>query len=162
MRLLAALLSRSRVHRSRAGALPAPRSCNLPPGMVEIAAEMLVGEGADRVPRRARGHRARMAAGFPGARAVRGRGHGVRLRDFTIDGNREALEQRDRPAASDVPFARFTRGNGSPGEGGHGLAIERRAVPRDRGIRRAGEPLRDVPSTRARRRQRIAQCRGPQ
>ena len=49
----------------------------------------------------------------------------MRLRDFTIDGNRAALETRSGLPPSDVPFAHFTRGNGVLAEGVASLSIER-------------------------------------
>ena len=88
------------------------RVVQLPRGRVDLHSEMPV-DGRHGGARRAPGHRA--ADGrrdFSGRAAIVVRGSGVRLRDFTIDGNREALEMRAGLPPSDVPFARFTRANG--------------------------------------------------
>jgi hypothetical protein len=65
----------------------------------------------------------RMEAGFdgPGALIV---GNDVYLHDFTIDGNRGALEERAGLAPYDVPFSRFTRANGVYAVGVTGLRID--------------------------------------
>ena len=47
----------------------------------------------------------------------------IRFANFTIDGNREALEQRMDLPPSDVPFARFTRNNGILAEDVEGLDV---------------------------------------
>ena len=57
----------------------------------------------------------------PGALVV---GNDVYLHDFTIDGNRDAMETRTGLPPSDVPFARFTRGNGVYAVGARGLRID--------------------------------------
>ena len=54
----------------------------------------------------------RAAPDFAGRAIVVVHGAGVRLRDFTIDGNRDVLEVRAGLPASDTPFARFTNNNG--------------------------------------------------
>ncbi len=54
----------------------------------------------------------RAAPDFSGRALVVVRGAGVRLRNFTLDGNRDALEIRAGLPGSDTSFARFTRDNG--------------------------------------------------
>src|SRR5262249_2083820 len=47
----------------------------------------------------------------------------IRFRDFTIDGNRDAIEQRAGLPDFSTPFHRFTSNNGILIEGGVSLAI---------------------------------------
>jgi hypothetical protein len=54
----------------------------------------------------------RAAPDFKGRAIIVARGAGVQLRNFTIDGSRDALEIRAGLPAYDTPFARFTRNNG--------------------------------------------------
>ncbi len=95
-----------------------------PAGVVNIHTEIIVNAGAE-----VRGARSgtvlRLAPDFSGRAAIVVQGSGVRLRDFTIEGNRRAAETRSGLPPSDVPFARFTRGNGVLAEGVSGLRIER-------------------------------------
>ncbi len=105
----------------------------------------------------------RAAADFHGRALIVVRGNHVLLRDFTVDGNREKLESRLGLPAYDVPFARFTPGNGVLADGVRTSDDPKRTLPRDRGIRRAGEPVaagfdRSGPGGR----QRIAQPGGAQ
>jgi len=104
---------------------PVPRQkiLVLPAGITEVHSEIVVEAGTE--VRGASGTVLRAAPGFSGRAVIVVRGDGVRLRDFTIDGNRDALETRQGLPPSDVPFARFTRGNGVLAEGVAGLAIER-------------------------------------
>jgi len=96
----------------------------LPPGVTEVRSEILV-EGATEVCGAASGSVLRAAPGFSGRALIVVRGGGVLLRDFAIDGNRAALETRSGLPPSNVPFARFTRGNGVLAEGVSDLSIER-------------------------------------
>jgi len=113
-----------------AGALallpPVPRQkiLVLPAGVTEVHSEIVVEAGTE-VRGAASGTVLHVAPGFSGRAVIVVRGDGVRLRDFTIDGNRAAVETRSGLPPSDVPFARFTRGNGVLAEGVAGLAIER-------------------------------------
>jgi hypothetical protein len=66
----------------------------------------------------------RIATGFTGQAAIVVGGTSVRLADFAIDGNREALETPSALPPSNTPFTRFTEGNGVLAEGGSGLTIE--------------------------------------
>ena len=96
----------------------------LPPGVTEVYSEIAVEAGTE-VRGAASGSVLHAASGFSGRAVIVVRGNGVRLCDFTIDGNRDAVEIRAGLPPSDVPFARFTRGNGVLAEGVTGLAIER-------------------------------------
>jgi len=84
----------------------------LPTGAIEISSEIAVRnahdltvEGDGGVLRAAPGFRGRALLSFKSAT-------GVRLRNFSVDGNRAALETRQGLPPSDVPFARFTPNNG--------------------------------------------------
>jgi len=103
---------------------PWPRggSVQLPPGTVELHAEMVLGDGAE-VRGAASGTVLRAAADFHGRALIVVRGNGVLLRDFAVDGNRQKLESRLGLPGYDVPFARFTPGNGVLAEGVSQLVV---------------------------------------
>src|SRR5436305_12437690 len=65
----------------------------------------------------------RAASDFHGRALIVVHGDHVRLRDFTMDGNRSQLEARLELPPYDVPFARFTPNNGVLAEGVSRLAI---------------------------------------
>jgi hypothetical protein len=94
----------------------------LPAGVVHLDGAWPVGDGVE-LRGSPSGTVLRMEAGFdgPGALIV---GNDVYLHDFTIDGNRDTLETRAGLPPSDVPFARFTRGNGVYAVGVKGLRID--------------------------------------
>lgn len=96
----------------------------LPPGIVYVRSEMPIDNGTEVVGAPS-GTVLRAAPGVQGRAVIVVRGNGVRLRDFTIDGNREALEIRSGLPPSDQPFARFTRGNAVLAEDVNGLTVER-------------------------------------
>jgi hypothetical protein len=106
-------------------AAPAPgrRILQLPAGVVEVRSEMVVG-GLTEVRGARSGTVLRAAPGFAGRAIIVARGDGVRLRDFTVDGNRDALEVRAGLPPYDTPFARFTRGNGVLADGIAGVRVE--------------------------------------
>src|SRR5690349_4749467 len=98
----------------------------LPPGLVEIAAEILLPRGAHDLEIRGdpSGTVLKMANGFQGrALFATEAGHHIRFRSFSIDGNRDVLEQRTGLPPSNVPFARFTHNNGILAEDADGLEI---------------------------------------
>ena len=105
---------------------PVPRQkvIVLPAGLTEVRSEIVM-EGGTEIRGAPSGSVLRAAAGFSGRAVIVVRGGSVTLRDFTIDGNRSALEIRAELPPYDVPFARFTRANGVLAEGVDGLAIER-------------------------------------
>jgi hypothetical protein len=103
---------------------PGPRRTvrTLPPGVTELHSEMVVDTDLEGSPA---GSVLRMAADFQGRAAIVVRGNGVRLRDFDIEGNRPTREIRTGLPPSDVPFARFTPGNGILIDGATDVAIDR-------------------------------------
>jgi hypothetical protein len=103
---------------------PVPRRSGkqLPPGVVELHSEMVVDTDLRGDPA---GTVLRMAPDFVGRAAIVVRGGNAHLRDFTIEGNRDTRELRAGLPPYDVPFARFTAGNGILAEGVAGLTVER-------------------------------------
>ena len=104
---------------------PGQRIVKLASGTIEVHSEMHIGANSDVT---GSGTVLHAASDFQGRAIVVVDGPGVRLRDFTIDGNREALELRTGLPPSDVPFARFTRVNGILAEGVSDLRVERLAL----------------------------------
>jgi Right handed beta helix region len=87
----------------------------LPRGVTEVAAEIRIPAGTDDYEIRgdSGGSLLKMSDRFDGrALFVCAGARRIRFRHFTVDGNREKLEQRAGLPPSDVPFARFTRNNG--------------------------------------------------
>jgi hypothetical protein len=105
-----------------AGRRPA-KEIVLSAGVTEVHSEMTIDAGTEvrGIPGRTV---LRAAPDFRGRAILVVRGDGVRLRDFAIDGNREALEVRAGLPPSDTPFAHFTRGNGVLTEGVADLTIQ--------------------------------------
>ncbi len=92
----------------------------LPPGVTELHSEVVVegelaGDPAGSV--------LRMMPDFQGRAAIVVRGS-ARLHDFSIEGNRQTNEVRTGLPPYDVPFARFTTGNGILVEGASGVTIQ--------------------------------------
>ena len=105
---------------------PAPRRgrfVQLAPGTIEIHQEMVLEDGAE-LRGAASGSVLHAAADFHGRALIVVRGNHVLLRDFTVDGNREKLESRLGLPGYDVPFARFTPGNGVLADGVAQLTIQ--------------------------------------
>jgi hypothetical protein len=100
-------------------------AAQLPPGITVLHSEMVVDSELSGA---ASGSTLRMAADFSGRAAVVVKGKNVRLHDFSIEGNRATREQRVGLPPSNVPFARFTTGNGILADGVAGLMIERVAM----------------------------------
>jgi hypothetical protein len=109
-----------------AGLLAAPPHHSvrqLPAGVVEVHSELAV--DADSELRGApSGTVLHLAADFNGRAAIVVRGDNVTLRDFTVDGNRAALEKRAGLPPSNKAFAEFTRANGVFAARISGLTIE--------------------------------------
>ncbi len=99
------------------------RLVRFPPGVTEVASEIVIDAATD-VGGSPQGSVLRARPGFRGRAVLVVRGADVRLRDFTIDGNRAALEVRAGLPPSDVAFADFTRGNGVLAADVSGLVIE--------------------------------------
>ena len=102
---------------------PAPRVIELPAGTLELHRELLVPDGLE-VRGAPAGTVLHAAADFDGRALVVVDGAGVTLRGFTLDGNRDRLEQRTGLPPSDRPFSQFTRGNGVLATGASRLRIE--------------------------------------
>jgi hypothetical protein len=102
---------------------PGPRVIQLPAGTVELHHELLVPDGLE-VRGATAGTVLRAAADFDGRALVVVDGARVTVRGFTLDGNREMLEQRTGLPPSDRPFSQFTRGNGVLAIGASRLRIE--------------------------------------
>lgn len=102
---------------------PAAKFRTFPAGVVEVHSEIAIEAGTEvrGVPGRTV---LRAAADFSGRALLVVKGNGVRIRDLTIDGNRDALEVRAGLPGYDVPFARFTRNNGVLAEGTADLSVE--------------------------------------
>jgi hypothetical protein len=103
---------------------PAPRIVRLPAGVIEVASEMVIEPGTE-VRGALSGTVLHAASNFSGRAVIVVRTGQVVLRDFTIDGNRDALETRAALAPSDTPFAHFTRANGILAEDVEGLIVDR-------------------------------------
>jgi hypothetical protein len=102
---------------------PRGRFLQLAPGTVEVHAELVLEDGAE-VRGAASGSVLRAAADFHGRALIVVRGSHVLLHDFAVDGNRATLETRMGLPGYDVPFARFTPGNGVLAEGVGHLTIQ--------------------------------------
>jgi hypothetical protein len=90
---------------------PGPRVVILPGGTVELHRELLVANGVE-LRAAVSGTVLRAARDFKGRALVVVHGSGVTLRGFSLDGNRDELEQRTGLPPSNKPFSQFTRGNG--------------------------------------------------
>jgi hypothetical protein len=87
----------------------------LPRGITGISSEQVIPPGAHDLEHRgdAAGSTLRASAPFRGQAVIRcDSGRGIRLRNFSIDGNRNDLGIRMELPPYDVPFFRFTQGNG--------------------------------------------------
>jgi len=102
---------------------PGPRVVELPAGTVELDRELVVANGME-LRAAASGTVLRAASDFRGRALVVVHGSGVTLRGFSLDGNRDALEQPAGLPPSDKPFSQFTRGNGILAVGVSKLRIE--------------------------------------
>jgi len=105
-------------------AAPRHRSVRqLPAGVMELHSEIAV-EANTELRGAPSGSVLHLAPDFTGRAAVVVRGDGVTLRDFSVDGNRAALETRTSLPPSNTPFADFTRANGVFADRVYGLTIE--------------------------------------
>jgi parallel beta-helix repeat protein len=88
-------------------------SVRLPAGVIEIHAELALPDGAHDLEVRGPGTILRAAKDFRGRAIFTSKsGTRVRFRDFTIDGNRDAIEQRAGLPDFSTPFRKFTSNNG--------------------------------------------------
>jgi hypothetical protein len=94
--------------------MPAPRHrrvVQLPPGVVYLQSEMMVGSGVE-VRGAPSGTTLRFAPHFSGRSLIVVTGWDVVLHDFAIEGDRAGNDVRIGLPGYDTPFAKFTRGNG--------------------------------------------------
>jgi hypothetical protein len=105
--------------------MPAPsrRIVQLPPGIVFLQSEMEIQSGTE-LRGSPRGTLVRFAPGFSGRALIVVKGPNVTLRDFEIEGDRAASDQRYPLPPYNVPFGRFTRRNGILAEDVTHLRIE--------------------------------------
>jgi len=94
-----------------AGSGGARHVVQLPAGTVELHTEIAVAAGTE-LRGAPSGTALHAAPDFAGRALIVVQGNNIVLRDFTVDGNRGALEARTGLPPSDTPFARFTHGNG--------------------------------------------------
>jgi len=105
------------------GRAPQYRVVQLPEGIMDIREPLTVDANTE-LRGNPRGSAVRMAQGFIGRAAIVIRGDGVRLRNFTILGNRDRLEVRAGLPPYDRSFANFTERNGILADAHSGIAIE--------------------------------------
>jgi hypothetical protein len=106
--------------------IPVTGVMQLPAGTTEIEAEIVLPAAARDLEIRGdpTGSVLKMADHFNGrALFVAGQASRIRFTDFTIDGNRDVLEQRQPLPPSSVPFINYTRNNGILADGVDGLDI---------------------------------------
>lgn len=99
------------------------RVAQLPPGEVVLHSPIVV-QGNTELRGAPSGTVLRAAADFKGAGMIQVAGPAVRLRNLTLDGNRESLEVRSGLPGYDKPFAAFTPDNGIFADGVRALAID--------------------------------------
>ena len=88
-------------------------SVRLPAGITESHSELALPDGAHDVEISGSGSVLRAAGDFRGRAIFTSKsGARIRFRDFTIDGNRGAIEQRTCVPDFSTPFQRFTLNNG--------------------------------------------------
>lgn len=116
-----------------AGRRPVAKFRTFPAGVTEVHSEIAVESGSvvQGVPGKTV---LRAAADFHGRAILVVKGNGVRIRDLTIDGNRDSLEARAGLPGYDVPFVRFTANSGVLAEGRDGLWVENVAFERIAGF----------------------------
>jgi Right handed beta helix region len=102
---------------------PGPRAIELPAGTMEVHHEMVV-DDIEELRGAASGTTLRAADDFDGRALLVVHGDGVTLRNITLDGNRDKLEQRTGLPPSNKPFSLFTRANGVLALGVRNLRLE--------------------------------------
>jgi Right handed beta helix region len=102
---------------------PQYRVIQLPEGIMDIH-EPLTVDADTELRGSVRGSAIRMAQGFAGSAAIIIRGNRIRLRNFTVLGNRDQLEVRSGLPPYDRPFAAFTARNGILADAHSDIAIE--------------------------------------
>jgi Right handed beta helix region len=104
--------------------VPATGVFRLPVGIAEVHHEVTLPAGAHDLEISGAGTTIRAAKDFRGRAifAIKA-GERIRFHDFTIDGNRDALEQRQGLPGSDTPFRAFTANSGILIEGGGEITV---------------------------------------
>ena len=106
--------------------IPSTGQTRLPAGIVEVAAEIRLPDGAHDLTIFGNGTTLHAATAFQGRALLSCKGcRNITLRDFAVDGNRDSLERRLPLPPSNRPFAGFYSGNGILIEESDGLKIER-------------------------------------
>src|SRR5262245_41307596 len=96
----------------------------LPGGVIEIHSELALPDGAHDIEIAGNGSVLRAAKNFRGRAMFSSKsGARIRFRDFTLDGNREEIEQRTGLPGFNTPFHRFTTSNGILIESGDHMSI---------------------------------------
>jgi parallel beta-helix repeat protein len=124
--LAACLGCASRESRVRDGLARGTGTVQLPEGVIEVSAELVIPEGAHDLVLRGSpsGSVIRASATFRGSALIRVKSAvNISLEAFSIDGNRAALDKPAELAPSDVPFCRFTMNNGILAEDVRGLSV---------------------------------------
>ena len=103
--------------------VPGSHLVQLAPGVVQVHHELLVPDGAQ-LRGAPSGTVLRAAPDFDGRAILVVDGGGVTIRNLTIDGNRDRLEQRTGLPPSDKPFSQFMRGNGILAVGADRFRVE--------------------------------------
>jgi len=99
-------------------------SVRLPSGVIEIHSELALPDGARDVEILGSGSTLEAANDFRGRAIFTSKsGARIRFRNFTIDGNRHAIERRTDLPDFSTPFSRFTVNNGILVEGAADVAI---------------------------------------
>ena len=106
--------------------IPTTGETRLPAGIVEVAAEIRIPDGAHDLTILGNRTTLHATSGFQGRAILSCKGcSNVAFRDFAVDGNRGRLERRLALAPADQSFAHFYSTNGILIEEGDGLKIER-------------------------------------
>jgi hypothetical protein len=124
MRLLAALSLLLAGCRARELVIPETGEFQLPTGVTEVHREVALPEGAHDLEIRGDDTTLRAAKDFHGRAILVAKGGArIRFRNFSIEGNRDAVEQRQGLPDYNTPFRAFTANNGILIEGGADITI---------------------------------------
>ena len=109
---------------SREPVVPETGILKLSGGVIEVHREMALPPGAHDLEIDGAGTTLRAAKDFRGRAIFTAKSAArIRFHDFTIDGSRDALEQRQGLPGYDTPFRVFTANNGILVEGGGGVTV---------------------------------------
>jgi hypothetical protein len=107
--------------------IPATGTFELPPGTVEIADEIRLPDGAHDLTIVGGRNTTLHAMGSFNGRAILSckQCRGITFRDFAVDGNRAALEQRQQPPPGNLAFAKHFRNNAILVEDSDGVTFQK-------------------------------------